>query len=152
MNNLNDAGKAVLAGSYDSSSSSSVSILTPTSLGENSIQRATGFINVPAGGQVEFTSTTDDGSWLFVDGTYLNGTQVIYDNTSHGSTAFSGTVSLLAGLHSIDWLYWNGGGPGSGNLTASGGGFGPIPLFVQAANFSNVGYVLKFSGNLIYRC
>ena len=146
INNLNDA-KQVLAGSYDTTFSSSAVSLNVPSLGENTLYRATGFINVPASGQVQFTSLTDDGSWLFVDGTYQNGTQVIYDNTSHGLTPFSGTVNLLAGLHSIDWLFWNGGGPGGGVLTASGSGFLP-GVAVTAATFSNVGYVLKFSGSL----
>ncbi len=116
----------------------------------NYIWRETGIINVTASGPVTFTNLTDDGSWLFVDGTYQDGTQVIWDDTEHAQQAHTGTISLFAGLHSIDWLYFNNGGPGNGSLGASGGGFNGC---VTAANFTlhqNKGYVLKFSGDLSF--
>ena len=112
----------------------------------NYIWRETGLINVPSGGPVTFTSTTDDGSWLYIDSTYQNGTALIYDNTAHGSQAHSNTISLYPGLHSFDWLYWNGSGPGNGTLTAAGGGLNGC---LTPATFpANTGYVLKFAGDL----
>lgn len=111
----------------------------------NYIWRETGIINVPTAGQVTFTSTTDDGSWVYVDGV-----QVVYDNTAHGSEAHAGTIGLFAGLHSIDWLYWNGGGPGNGSLTASGGGLSGCVTAADFTSHQNKGYVLKFAGDLSF--
>ena len=149
INNLTDA-QAVVNGSYTDTTSYLVSSLCGfgtsfDNTDHNYIIHGVGVINAPAAGQYTFTSSTDDGSWLYVDG---NPVALIYDNLSHPTQSTSKTVSLFAGLHSIDWLYWNGGGPGNGNLTVVGGGLNGC---VTAADFSahqNKGYILKFSGAL----
>jgi|GEM_PF-485214 len=154
INSLEDA-QSVLNGTATSTSPSTRSdtcgIGTLTDNGDhNYIWRETGLINVPTAAQVTFTSTTDDGSWLYVDGTYANGKQVIWDDTAHSQLAHSGTVTLLAGLHSIDWLYWNGGGPGNGSLTVSGGGLSGCVTAADFSDHQNKGYVFKFASDLSF--
>ncbi|MEY4916701.1 MAG: hypothetical protein RL616_614, partial [Verrucomicrobiota bacterium] len=140
------AALEVVNGSYSDTASSTLANMC--GIANNSspyIWRETGIINVPIAGQVTFTASTDDGTWLYVDGQ-----QVIYDNSNHPTQDHAGTISLFSGLHSIDWLYFNGGGPGNGNLNVSGGGLSGC---VTAADFSahqNKGYVLKFSGDLTF--
>ncbi|MBW8864294.1 MAG: hypothetical protein JF609_05100, partial [Verrucomicrobia bacterium] len=148
INNLSDA-QSVVNGNYTSSASSTdanmCNIGTSSDNGDhNYIWRETGIFNAPSAGQYTFTSSTDDGSWLYVDGNLI-----IYDNTSHATQAHSGTMSLFAGLHSVDWLYWNGGGPGNGSLTW--GLTGSTLSCMTAADFSlqqNKGYIFKFSSDL----
>jgi hypothetical protein len=58
-------------------------------------------------------------------------------------------MSLFAGLHYVDWVQFNRGGPGNGEFawTPPGGSRTDVP----AANFAlhqNVGYILKFGGDL----
>ncbi|HEX7654084.1 MAG TPA: PA14 domain-containing protein, partial [Verrucomicrobiae bacterium] len=114
----------------------------------NYIFRATGIFNAPAPGTYTFYNTTDDGSWLYVDGTFNGGgIQVINDSSTHGATAFSNTIGLSSGFHSIDFLYFNAGGPGSGTLTFTGPGV-PTQTAVPAADLgSNKGCILKFAGD-----
>lgn len=60
--------------------------------------------NLPAGAY-QFSVTSDDGVRVLVDGNY-----VINDWTAHGATAFSGTVNLGAGNHTITIEYFELGG------------------------------------------
>lgn len=151
-----ETAEAVLGGNYTSTESVTRSdacgIGTNTDNGDhNYLWRETGIINVTSSGPVTFTNLTDDGSWLFVDSTYADTTPaVIWDDSTHSQAAHTGTISLFAGLHSIDWLYFNAGGPGNGTLSAAGGGFSGC---VSAADFTlhqNKGYVIKFSGDLSF--
>ncbi|MCX6896822.1 MAG: PA14 domain-containing protein [Verrucomicrobia bacterium] len=154
IGNLTDAQTVLDSSSYPNEAANvwaNAQLATPCGIGtsydngdHNYIVRASGAMNVPTAGQYTFTSTTDDGAWLYIDGQ-----NVIYDNTSHASLATSKTISLFAGLHSVDWLYWNGGGPGNGSL--NWGPAGGSSACVAAADFSahvNKGYVFKFSGDL----
>jgi hypothetical protein len=78
----------------------------------------TTWLFVSKGGNYGFQTSSDDGSWLYVDNAL-----VVNNGGDHGTATVSGTKSLTAGLHSIRvaW-YENGGGavinarwdPGSG--------------------------------------
>ena len=67
--------------------------------------RHTGFINVPTAGSYTFFTTSDDGSTLWVDGT-----QVVFNDGSHGPDEMSGTVTLSPGYHALRVEYSQGGG------------------------------------------
>lgn len=148
INNLADA-QAVVNGSYTDTSSFPKADMCNVGFSydngdHNYIWRETGIINAPTAGQYTFNSRTDDGSWLYVDGNL-----VVYDNTAHVAQDHAGTMSLFAGLHSVDWLYWNGGGPGNGSLTW--GLTGSSLACVGAADFTlhqNKGYIFKFGSDL----
>src|SRR5690606_4635541 len=94
-------------------------------------------------GSYTFGNRTDDGSYLKIDGA-----TVIYDNSSHGVQEFTGTISLSAGLHSAEFLQFNGGGPGDGQLywTPPGGSKALLPT-ASFALHQNKAYVLKFAGD-----
>ena len=69
-----------------------------------------GKFNVTNPGPYTFTTRSDDGSVLFIDGN-----MVVSNNFYQGATSRSGTVSLGAGLHDISIGYYQGTG-GSGFL------------------------------------
>ena len=111
----------------------------------NYIWNETGLIFVPTAGVVTFTTATDDGTRLRVDGQ-----QIITDYLTHPTASNSGQITLFAGFHSVDWLYFNAGGGGNGGVTVSGGGFAAGTCLAAASfdNYQNLGYVLKFAGDL----
>jgi len=74
--------------------------------------RYTGFIDVPATGLYTFTTTSDDGSILLIDGV-----QVVDNDGLHGAIERSGSVGLLAGKHAIEVRFFEAGGGDS--LTAT---------------------------------
>ncbi|MGZ4961100.1 MAG: PA14 domain-containing protein, partial [Limisphaerales bacterium] len=140
----------VLDGTYASTSDattfpSTINFFTPDLSGYyNYVTHVTGVLQAPTSGIYSFVNRTDDGTSLYVDGQ-----QVIYDTFTHGATDEPGSMSLFAGLHYVDWVQFNQGGPGSGEFawTPPGGSRTDVP----AANFAlhqNVGYVLKFGGDL----
>ena len=107
------------------------------------VKVVTGYINAPSAGTYIFNNTTDDGARLYVDSTL-----VINDDANHGALTTSGTNYLSAGLHHLEWDYFNGGGPGSGQLTwvTPAGG---AATFVTPADIGSLeGYVFKMSGDL----
>ncbi len=67
-----------------------------------------GHINIPTSGDYAFTTRSDDGSVLYIDGV------LVVDNNYHqGMTNRSGTASLTAGFHTIKVAYFeNTGGAG----------------------------------------
>ena len=73
--------------------------------GNNYTAVFTGYINLPAGVS-NFTTRSDDGSMLFIDGN-----TVVNNNYYQGMTNRSGsTPSLTPGLHQIEIEYYQGGG------------------------------------------
>jgi len=142
VNSLSDAN-ALLNNSGVSGTQTTVATINDTAPGGNYVFHATGTFVASASGNYTFYNITDDGSWLYVDGN-----PVIYDDTSHGTATKSGTVSLSLGLHSIDWLYFNGGGPGNGRFQYTGPGVSSQTDVPAADIGSNKGYVLKFKGDL----
>ncbi len=79
----------------------------------------TGYIKVLAAGTYTFTTTSDDGNDLFVDGPTNDGA-VVANNAFQGATTRTGTVTLTAGLHQIDVGWYQGGG-GEGLLVQYSG-------------------------------
>jgi hypothetical protein len=137
---------AVLNGTYPSISDATTfpSTVNFSDGGADYVTHVTGVLQANTAGIYSFVNRTDDGTWLYVDGQ-----QVIYDNTTHGATDETGSMSLFAGLHYVDFVQFNRGGPGTGEFawTPPGGSRADVP----AANFAfhqNVGYVLKFAGDL----
>ena len=65
-----------------------------------------------AAGEYTFTTTSDDGVRVKVDGDF-----VIDDWTSHPATTFSGGATLTAGEHTIVVEYYQGGGSVKINAT-----------------------------------
>jgi hypothetical protein len=112
---------------------------------EDYVTHASAIIFAPVSGNYQFSDVTDDGSWLKVDGQY-----VIYDDTTHANSVIrTGSISLSAGLHSIEFLQFNHSGPGSAEVKWTVPGASEVD--VPAATFSNhqnKGYVFKFSNDL----
>ncbi|MHA3773695.1 autotransporter-associated beta strand repeat-containing protein [Verrucomicrobiota bacterium sgz303538] len=83
----------------------------------------TGILNVANGGAYSFSTTSDDGSLLYVDGQ-----PVVLSDFSQGATTRSGTINLPSGFHSVVVKYGQGtggtsmvanySGPDTGNATA----------------------------------
>jgi hypothetical protein len=60
-----------------------------------------GFVNVVTAGTYSFRSYADDGAQMKIDGVTL-----FSDSSGHGPLDFSGTITLGAGLHSLDYIYF----------------------------------------------
>lgn len=95
----------------------------------NFVGRFTGKINISATGDYVFTTRSDDGSVLFIDG------QLVVDNNNNqGMTNRTGTINLSAGLHDIQVLHYEGSG-GSGLVVAYRG---PDTVAAGAASGTDV--------------
>lgn len=84
----------------------------PTS---NYALRFRGIITIPAAGTWTFSTTSDDGSVL-----WINGVQVVDNDGSHAAQTRSGNITLPAGSAFFDLKYFN--GSAGGQLTASWSG------------------------------
>lgn len=69
------------------------------------VMRWRGSYNAPAAGSYTFSTRSDDGSML-----YINGAVVVDNDGLHGARTESGTVTLTAGQHSIMILFFENGG------------------------------------------
>ncbi len=67
--------------------------------------RYTGYIQIATAGSYTFYTTSDDGSKLYIDGT-----QIVNNDGDHGSQERSGSVTLTAGFHQIQVLFYENGG------------------------------------------
>jgi hypothetical protein len=91
--------------------------------------RYTGFIDVPATGLYTFSTTSDDGSQLLIDGV------LIVDNDGmHGAVERTGTVGLLAGTHAFELRFFE--ATGGDSLEASWQGPQMEKAPIPAAAFS----------------
>lgn len=72
---------------------------------ENFAFKFTGYLSVPKDGLYTFTTTSDDGSALFI-----GDTQVVDNGGMHGMTPHSGRIALAAGQHAITVTFYQGGG------------------------------------------
>ena len=90
----------------------------------------TGDFNVPAAGAYTFWLTSDDGSRLWLDDT-----QIIDNDGSHGVTEVAGTATLAAGLHPFRLAYFECNNTASLRLEWAGPGFTrqPVPLSAFSA-------------------
>ena len=76
-----------------------------------------GLITIKTTGDYTFSTRSDDGSVLYLDG---NDTPVVDNNFYQGMTTRSGTVHLTAGQHAIALGYYEGGGGLGFDTTYSG--------------------------------
>ncbi len=107
--------------------------------GNNNVEaRWYGDILIPGSGTaavpIDFATTSDDGSMLYIDGN-----AVVYNNNFQGATQATGLVDLTPGLHTIDIEYYqgNGGATMDAQWDPSGGtNFVDIPVsaFPQPVN------------------
>jgi PA14 domain len=89
--------------------------------------RWTGYLTVGRAGQYDFATTSDDGSWLYIDN------QLIVDNGGvHSRRTQAGRIELAEGSHRVRLEYVEAGG--NSELTWSwardGGSFQPVPSWV----------------------
>ncbi len=94
--------------------------------GENHGLKATGFISIPTTGAWTFGVNSDDGSRLRVDinndGDFADaGETVILDDTGHAPQDFFGTVTLSAGSHAFEFVFYEIGGGDEVELFAAAG-------------------------------
>lgn len=73
--------------------------------GDDIVSRMNGLIRITQAGTYTFTTTSDDGSMVFV-----NGQTVVNNNFYQGMTPRSGSITLEAGVHNIDIGFYEGGG------------------------------------------
>jgi hypothetical protein len=102
-----------------STSVSSVFDLSATAPSEENFGlRFSGFMDVPQDGVYGFYLASDDGSRLVVDGD-----QVVDNDGIHGVRERAGYVALAAGKHSIELVFFQGGGGVGLTLLYDGPGF-----------------------------
>ncbi len=77
----------------------------PSTVDQNFAIRLKGFVKISTPGSYTFFTATDDGSMLAIDST-----KVVDNDGAHGTTEKSGIITLTAGLHAIEVLYFQGGG------------------------------------------
>lgn len=83
----------------------------------------TGFIEIPKDGLYTFSTTSNDGSRLFI------GDELVVDNDGpHGMRPASGTIALKAGMHPIRVDYYNSGGSWGLEVTWQGPEFDEQPI------------------------
>ncbi|WP_377162888.1 putative Ig domain-containing protein [Prosthecobacter fluviatilis] len=73
----------------------------PAGPGDNFALKATGIITIPTAGAWTFATNSDDGARVKIDGT-----TVINDDTQHATTDKFGTVTLTAGTHVIELVFF----------------------------------------------
>ncbi|HEX4000413.1 MAG TPA: PA14 domain-containing protein, partial [Pirellulales bacterium] len=115
----------------------------------------TGMINIPTTGTYTFSTDSDDGSMLFIDGT-----TVVSNNNFQGETTQKGSITLTAGEHNIVIGYYEGGGgyglqvkmiAGTGTPTADLDTTNDqISPDLMVANLSGSGSVQLTDGGLIF--
>lgn len=85
--------------------------------------RFTGYLKVPEEGTYTFTTASDDGSELYVDGS-----RVVDNGGLHGTRSRSGTVTLDAGYHRITVTHFEHTGGESLSVSWAGPGFSTEPV------------------------
>ncbi|WP_310393909.1 PA14 domain-containing protein [Hymenobacter sp.] len=76
--------------------------LTPAAQPDNFGFRYTGYVTVPTDGIYTFSTTSDDGSQLFI------GTTLVADNDGlHSAAEKAGTIALKAGTHALTVTYFD---------------------------------------------
>jgi len=98
-----------------------ISVATHT---DNFAIRFSGYIQIPTAGQYTFSTSSDDGSRLLIDGQ-----QAVDNDGAHGPQQRSGTVTLTAGMHAIvvDFFEIAGGELLTVSWAGPGVTSGPIP-------------------------
>ena len=97
------------------------SLFAPFGFNFNSdyVARLQGEISITTAGSYTFTTGSDDGTVLFIDGVL-----VVNNNFFQGTTFRSGVTSLSLGAHAIDIGYYQGGGGVGLDIQYAGPDFG----------------------------
>jgi len=98
--------------------------LAPRNRDTNFAFRFTTTVSVATAGEYQFSTTSDDGSQLFIDG------QLIVNNDGvHGARTVSGSAAMTAGVHSVVVTFFERAGEEvlEVNYAPPGGGFQTIP-------------------------
>jgi uncharacterized protein YaiE (UPF0345 family) len=77
----------------------------PFGLQDQFVAQMQGYFDVATSGSYTFSTSSDDGSWLLIDGS-----MVVDNGFFQGFTQRSGTVFLTAGRHAFDLQFFQGGG------------------------------------------
>lgn len=85
-------------------------------------------LTVTSGGSYTFETTSDDGSKLFVDGV-----EVVDNDGLQGATSDSGSISLSAGEHLIEIIYFENSGDEVLSSSVSGPDTGGTPVSLETA-------------------
>ncbi|HYT92746.1 MAG TPA: PA14 domain-containing protein, partial [Gemmataceae bacterium] len=93
-----------------------------------------GYLNVPASGTYTFSTTSDDGSAL-----YLDGVQVVNNDGLHAAVTASGAVRLQAGTHALKVAFFQQGGDQT--LTVSWAGPNLNTTAIPASALLHVGTI-----------
>jgi len=103
-----------------------------------------GYFLIPSSGSYTFSTSSDDGSWLLIDGSV-----VVNNDFFQGPTQRSGTVSLTAGYHPFDLQYFQGNGGAALDLGLPAG----VTMSSVAPEPGTLGLLaLAFGvGGLVYR-
>ena len=97
-----------------------------------------GFIHLDHPGRYTFAVTSDDGAWLVLDD------QLVVDNGGvHGPTTVSATAALDAGLHPVEFRYFNAVGGFMVEVTTAYEGLDPVQLTTAVLFPSRLSYVLQ---------
>jgi len=81
----------------------------PLGPSENFLSRFVGYFRAERGGQYVFATDSDDASFLLVDGSLV--TQWPGAHGARGDARHAGKIELGAGVHQIEYLHAQGGGP-----------------------------------------
>ncbi|MDP6761913.1 MAG: PA14 domain-containing protein [Planctomycetota bacterium] len=85
--------------------------------------RFEGALRVPVGGRYTFSTRSDDGSRLYVDGTC-----VVNNDGAHGTAERSGSIDLEAGRHPLTVTFYDQGGAQHLSVSWQGPGFSKRPI------------------------
>ena len=88
-------------------------------------------LTVTTGGTYTFTTTSDDGSKLFV-----NGTEIVDNDGLHASATQSGSLALGAGQHVVEIIYFEATGGDGLSATVSGPDTGGSPIDIASASIA----------------
>ncbi|MEO0750467.1 MAG: Hint domain-containing protein [Pseudomonadota bacterium] len=118
--NLADAGFTANDGRDNTATpttTGTTSSITPTDFdtGDDFALKFTTDLYVDEGGTYTFTTTSDDGSKLFI-----NGQEVVDNDGEHPEETQSGTIDLPPGLHTVEIIYFENGGGNTLSSTISG--------------------------------
>jgi len=106
--------------------------LTPRKRDLNFGFKYDGFVDVPATGLYTFSTTSDDGTSLDMDGQ-----TVIASNGPHGATTAAGQIALAAGKHRFTLFYFQNGGDFSLQVTWQGPGIPAQAIPVSALSHTH---------------
>jgi hypothetical protein len=102
--------------------------------GDDFVTQGTATIIIPTAGVWTFGINSDDGGRIRVDGT-----NVVVDDTLHGSQDHLGTITLSAGPHTIDAMFFERGGGAEIEIFAAFGSFGSFDSSMQLVGDTTAG-------------